>query len=248
MQGVEVPVWAGFAGLDVVRGADGDVPRARGQRADADRRSGSRRWRGSSSTGVLDPALPERRPAPGRAGAERFAAVLRAVAPGGRGDPSIVVLGDGFENDAQWEISDVAFRLGVPMVTLDDIQRARRAASTPASTGAGASRRRRSTGARTTTCCATRTARPSALAEKLLEPMRRGTVTVVNPPGVGIADDKLAHVYVEEMIRFYLGEEPVIAPARSYDLTDDERARGRARPAGASWSSRSATASAARAS
>ena len=63
---------------------------------------------------------------------------------------------------------------------------------------------------------------PSALAEKLLEPIRRGTVTVVNPPGVGIADDKLAHVYVEEMIRFYLSEEPIIAPARSYDLTDDD--------------------------
>jgi uncharacterized circularly permuted ATP-grasp superfamily protein len=63
---------------------------------------------------------------------------------------------------------------------------------------------------------------PSALAEKLLEPIRRRTVTVVNPPGVGIADDKLAHVYVDEMIRFYLDEEPVIAPARSYDLADDD--------------------------
>ena len=47
-------------------------------------------------------------------------------------------------------------------------------------------------------------------------------MTVVNPPGVGIADDKLAHAYVEDMIRFYLDEEPVIAPARSYDLTDDD--------------------------
>ena len=37
---------------------------------------------------------------------ERFAAILRAAAPDGRGDPSIVVLGDGFENDAQWEISE----------------------------------------------------------------------------------------------------------------------------------------------
>ena len=77
--------------------------------------------------------------------------------------------------------------------------------------------------------------------------MRRGTVTVVNPPGVGIADDKLAHVYVEDMIRFYLGEEPVIAPARSYDLDRRRRARGRARAGSGRWSSRSATASAARA-
>ena len=104
---------------------------------------------------LLDGGLPERRPAPG----ERTSASRRScasVAPDGRGDPSIVVLGDGFENDAQWEISDVAYRLGVPMVTLDDI-RQREGRSTPTSTVAGAGSTS-STGARTTTCCATRTA------------------------------------------------------------------------------------------
>ena len=63
-------------------------------------------------------------------------------------------------------------------------------------------------------------------------------MTVVNPPGVGIADDKLTHVYVEEMIRFYLDEEPVIAPARSYDLGDDEQ-RAEVLDGSASWWSRS---------
>jgi uncharacterized circularly permuted ATP-grasp superfamily protein len=48
--------------------------------------------------------------------------------------------------------------------------------------------------------------------------MRRGTLTVVNPPGVGLADDKLTHVYVEAMIDFYLGEKPVLPSARSWDL------------------------------
>ena len=33
----------------------------------------------------------------------------------------------------------------------------------------------------------------------------------VNAFGTGLADDKLAHAYVEEMIRFYLGEEPLVA-------------------------------------
>ena len=151
---------------------------------------------------------------------ERFAAVLRSAAPDGRGDPSIVVLGDGFENDAQWEISDVAFRLGVPMVTLDDLrQREGRVY-------AHVDGRRREVDViyRRSNYHLLRDedGSPSALAEKLLEPIRRGTVTVVNPPGVGIADDKLAHAYVEDMIRFYLDEEPVIAPARSYDLTDDD--------------------------
>ena len=47
-------------------------------------------------------------------------------------------------------------------------------------------------------------------------------MTIVNPPGVGVADDKLAHAYVPEMIRFYLGEEPLLASATSYDLAIDE--------------------------
>ena len=218
MQGVEVPVWAGFAGLDVVRGADGQfnvlednvrMPTGLGFAPLA--------WEAVAD--LLDGGLPDHSPARGESD-ERFKAILRSVAPDGRGDPSIVVLGDGFENDAQWEISEVAFRLGVPMVTLDDLrQREGRVY-------AHVDGRRREVDViyRRSNYHLLRDedGSPSTLAEKLLEPIRRGTVTVVNPPGVGIADDKLAHVYVEDMIRFYLDEEPVIAPARSYDLTDDD--------------------------
>ncbi len=218
MQGVEVPVWAGFAGLDVVRGADGQfnvlednvrMPTGLGFAPLA--------WEAVAD--LLDSGLPDHSPARGESD-ERFKAILRSVAPDGRGDPSIVVLGDGFENDAQWEISEVAFRLGVPMVTLDDLrQREGRVY-------AHVDGRRREVDViyRRSNYHLLRDedGSPSTLAEKLLEPIRRGTVTVVNPPGVGIADDKLAHVYVEDMIRFYLDEEPVIAPARSYDLTDDD--------------------------
>ena len=218
MQGVDVPVWVGFAGLDVVRGADGEfnvlednvrMPTGLGFAPLA--------WEAVGE--LLDGALPDRSPAAGESD-ERFAAILRAAAPDGLGDPSIVVLGDGFENDAQWEISDVAFRLGVPMVTLDDLRQSE------GRVYAHVDGRRRDVHViyRRSNYHLLRDedGTPSALAEKLLEPIRRGTVTVVNPPGVGIADDKLAHAYVEDMIRFYLEEEPVIAPARSYDLTDDD--------------------------
>jgi len=217
MQGVDVPVWAGFAGLDVVRGADGEflvlednvrMPTGIGFAPLAWDLVGEQ----------LGAALPGRTPGDGEA-LERFASILRSLAPDGRGDPSVVVLGDGFENDAQWEISDVAFRLGVPMVTLDDLgQREGRVYAR-----VDGERREVDVIYRRSNFHLLRDedGTPSALAEKLLEPIRRGTVTVVNPPGVGIADDKLAHAYVEEMIRFYLDEEPVIAPARSYDLTDD---------------------------
>jgi uncharacterized circularly permuted ATP-grasp superfamily protein len=218
MQGLDVPVWAGFAGLDVVRGADGRfavlednvrMPTGLGFAPLA--------WEAVGD--LLDGALPAHSPEPGEP-IERFKAILRSLAPDGRGDPSIVVLGDGFENDAQWEISDVAFRLGVPMVGLDDIH------GREGRVYAHVDGRRREVDViyRRSNYHLLRDddGSQSALGEKLLEPMRRGTVTVVNPPGVGIADDKLAHVYVEAMIRFYLEEEPVIAPARSYDLTDDD--------------------------
>jgi uncharacterized circularly permuted ATP-grasp superfamily protein len=219
MQGLELPVWCGFAGLDVIRGPDGEfavlednvrMPTGIGFAPLA--------WEAVED--LLDGALPERSPGRGESD-ERFTEILRSLAPDGRGDPSIVVLGDGFENDAQWEISNVAYRLGVPMVTLDDLrERGGRAYAR-----VDGDEREVDVVYRRSNYHLLRDedGSPSALAEKLLEPIRRGTVTVVNPPGVGIADDKLTHVYVDEMIRFYLDEEPLIAPARSYDLGDDEQ-------------------------
>ncbi len=62
--------------------------------------------------------------------------------------------------------------------------------------------------------------RATWVADLLLEPLRAGTLVVVNPFGAGVADDKLAHAYVEEMIRFYLGEEPLLESVPTYDLGD----------------------------
>ena len=39
----------------------------------------------------------------------------------------------------------------------------------------------------------------------------------MNAFGTGIADDKLVHAYVEEMVRFYLGEEPLVRSVPTYD-------------------------------
>jgi carboxylate-amine ligase len=49
-------------------------------------------------------------------------------------------------------------------------------------------------------------------------PLRAGTLGVVNAFGTGIADDKLAHAYVEDIVRFCLGEEPVLRSVETYDL------------------------------
>ncbi len=59
----------------------------------------------------------------------------------------------------------------------------------------------------------------------LMAAYRAGNVTLCNAPGGGIADDKAVYPYVPDMVRFYLGEEPLLANVPTY-LCDraDERA------------------------
>jgi len=54
--------------------------------------------------------------------------------------------------------------------------------------------------------------------------MLHGRVRVVNAYGVGVGDDKLAHAYVEDMVRYYLGEDPLVGSVRTYDLGRPELA------------------------
>ena len=56
-----------------------------------------------------------------------------------------------------------------------------------------------------------------SVAQLLLEPMLNGALACVNAFGTGVADDKLVHAYVEEMVRFYLDETPLLRSVRTYD-------------------------------
>ncbi len=44
----------------------------------------------------------------------------------------------------------------------------------------------------------------------LMDVYRSGGVSICSAPGAGVADDKAVYCYVPEMIRFYLGEEPIL--------------------------------------
>ena len=57
----------------------------------------------------------------------------------------------------------------------------------------------------------------------LLEAYRLGGVTLVNAPGTGVADDKSVYPYVPDLIRYYLGEDPLLAnvPTRICRRPDD---------------------------
>ncbi|MBD2578507.1 circularly permuted type 2 ATP-grasp protein [Oscillatoria sp. FACHB-1406] len=50
----------------------------------------------------------------------------------------------------------------------------------------------------------------------LMEVYRKGRVALANAPGTGVADDKVVYAYVPEIIRYYLGEEPIIPNVPTY--------------------------------
>jgi len=47
---------------------------------------------------------------------------------------------------------------------------------------------------------------------------KAGNVTITNAVGTGVADDKSVYPYVPEMVRFYLGEEPLLANVPTHIL------------------------------
>ncbi len=50
----------------------------------------------------------------------------------------------------------------------------------------------------------------------LMEVYQQGRVALANAPGTGVADDKVVYAYVPEMIRYYLGEEPILENVPTY--------------------------------
>jgi len=59
----------------------------------------------------------------------------------------------------------------------------------------------------------------------LLSAYRKGNVAIVNAIGNGVADDKAIYVYVPEMIRYYLNEEPILKNVPTLHLAkpDDQK-------------------------
>lgn len=57
----------------------------------------------------------------------------------------------------------------------------------------------------------------------LMDVYRSGGVTICSAPGAGVADDKAVYTFVPEMVRFYLGEEPILqnVPTWQCGKTDD---------------------------
>jgi uncharacterized circularly permuted ATP-grasp superfamily protein len=58
----------------------------------------------------------------------------------------------------------------------------------------------------------------------LMRAYAAGNVTLANAPGNGVADDKAVYPFVPAMIRFYLGEQPILEQVETFVcLRDDDR-------------------------
>ncbi len=145
---------------------------------------------------------------------------LRAVAPAGVGDPTIVLLTPGSHNSAYFEHVFLADQMGIDLVEGQDLF-----------VKGGHVFMRTTRGPQRVDVIYRRVDdsfldplafnRDSMLGVPgLLSVYRAGAVTLANAIGTGVADDKSMYVHVPEMIRFYLGEEPILANVPTYVLRD----------------------------
>jgi uncharacterized circularly permuted ATP-grasp superfamily protein len=59
----------------------------------------------------------------------------------------------------------------------------------------------------------------------LMNAYRAGNIAIANAVGTGVADDKAIYPFVPEIIKFYLGEDPILPNVPTYDCTDDLQRR-----------------------
>jgi len=57
----------------------------------------------------------------------------------------------------------------------------------------------------------------------LMRAWAKGNVALANAPGAGVADDKLVYTYVPEMIRYYLGEAPILPNVPSWRCAEEKQ-------------------------
>jgi carboxylate-amine ligase len=151
---------------------------------------------------------------------ESLGEAIRGAAPEGRDEPFAVVLSDGPENGAWYEHERIGRALGLPIVTPDQLEQSR------GRLFARIARERHQVDVLYRRLDADQLTEEDGsltkLGELLVPALRSGRLRCANAFGTGLADDKLAHAYVERMVDFYLGEEPLLRSVPSYDLSDEE--------------------------
>ena len=148
---------------------------------------------------------------------------MRSVAPAGQDNPTVVVMTPGAYNSAYFEHAFLAQQMGVELVEGQDLF------------------------VRDETVYMRTTQGPKRVdviyrridddfldplvfrkdsmlgVPGLLQAYRAGKVTLANAVGGGLADDKSIYPYVPDMVRFYLGEEPILNNVPTYRCSDPKQ-------------------------
>jgi uncharacterized circularly permuted ATP-grasp superfamily protein len=151
----------------------------------------------------------------------RLLNALRASAPAGVDDPTVVVLTPGVFNGAYFEHALLARTMGIELVEGRDLVCQR-----------GRVMMRTTSGLEQVHVIYRRVDdefldpvhfRSDSLlgCPGLMNAARAGNVTIANAVGNGVADDKLVYTYVPDLIRYYLHEEPVLANIDTWRLGED---------------------------
>ena len=143
-----------------------------------------------------------------------------SVAPRG-GDPAVVLLTPGSYNSAYFEHSFLARQMGIELVEGQDLV-VRPTTRLHAHDARARARRRHLPPHRRRLPRPARVPADSLLGVAgLINAYRAGNVTLANAIGTGVADDKAIYPFVPAMIRYYLGEEPMLEQVPTYLAADD---------------------------
>jgi uncharacterized circularly permuted ATP-grasp superfamily protein len=141
---------------------------------------------------------------------QELLAALRYVAPHGNPDPTVVVLTPGIYNSAYFEHSFLARSMGIEIVTNQDLIVKDDFVYMKTTKGlekVDVIYRRVDDDFLDPTVFR----KDSMLGVPgIVNAYRKGNVNLANALGTGVADDKVTYYYVPAMIRFYLGEEPIL--------------------------------------
>ena len=147
---------------------------------------------------------------------------LRAAAPDGAGDPTVVVLTPGVYNSAYFEHTLLARMMGVELVEGRDLI-----------CSGGVVKMRTTQGEQPIDVIYRRIDdeyldpvhfRPDSMlgVTGLVAAIRSGRVSVANAIGNGVADDKLIYSYVPDLTRHYLDEDPILPNVDTYRLNEPD--------------------------
>jgi uncharacterized circularly permuted ATP-grasp superfamily protein len=151
-------------------------------------------------------------------------ATLRALAPAHRPEPTIVLLTPGVYNSAYFEHTFLARQMGIEMVEGRDLL-----------VHDNIVYMRTTAGLRRVDVIYRRidddfvdplAFRPDSIlgVPGLINAYRAGNIGLANAVGTGVADDKAVYAYVPKIIKYYLGEDPILPNVDTY-LCDDASER-----------------------